>query len=191
MSYQKNEASSEIIPKKPKRNKYAFMCAILASMASILLGYGINTFLFYFPFFFSFIAETHDLTFGFFSTDVGVMSGAAIFIKEDFGISDVKEEVLIGVINLYALIGAAAAGRTSDWIGRRYTMVLAGVIFFVGAILMGFATNYGFLMFGRFVAGVGVGYALMISPVYTAEVSPASSRGFLTSFPEVRTKFST
>lgn len=129
------------------------------------------------------------LILGFFSTDVGVMSGAAIFIKEDFKISYVKEEVMIGVINLYALIGAAAAGRTSDWIGRRYTMVLAGVIFFVGAILMGFATNYAFLMFGRFIAGLGVGYALMISPVYTAEVSPASSRGFLTSFPEVRTKF--
>jgi predicted MFS family arabinose efflux permease len=62
---------------------------------------------------------------------------------------------------------------------------MAGAIFFLGSILMGFATNYAFLMVGRFVAGVGVGYALMIAPVYTAEVSPASSRGFLTSFPEV------
>lgn len=126
------------------------------------------------------------LVWGFSQTDVGVMSGAAIFIKRDFGISYVQQEVMTGVINLYSLIGAAAAGRTSDWIGRRYTMVLAGIIFFVGAILMGFATNYAFLMFGRFIAGLGVGYALMISPVYTAEVSPASSRGFLTSFPEVR-----
>lgn len=50
---------------------------------------------------------------------------------------------------------------------------------------MGFSPNYSFLMFGRFVAGIGIGYALMIAPVYTAEVSPASSRGFLTSFPEV------
>lgn len=50
---------------------------------------------------------------------------------------------------------------------------------------MGFATNYSFLMVGRSVAGIGVGYALMIAPVYTAEVSAASSRGFLTSFPEV------
>lgn len=125
------------------------------------------------------------LIWGFSQTDVGVMSGAAIFIKRDFGISYVQQEVMTGVINLYSLIGAAAAGRTSDWIGRRYTMVLAGIIFFIGAILMGFATNYAFLMFGRFIAGLGVGYALMISPVYTAEVSPASSRGFLTSFPEV------
>ncbi|OWM83802.1 hypothetical protein CDL15_Pgr004233 [Punica granatum] len=143
-------------PKKPKRNKFAMACAILASMTSILLGY-----------------------------DIGVMSGAVIFIRKDIKMTYVKEEVLMGILDVYSLVGSAAAGRTSDWIGRRYTIVLAGAIFFVGALLMGFATNYAFLMFGRFVAGVGVGYALMIAPVYTAEVSPASARGFLTSFPEV------
>ncbi|KAK7404449.1 hypothetical protein VNO78_05351 [Psophocarpus tetragonolobus] len=143
-------------PKKPKRNKYAFACAMLASMTSILLGY-----------------------------DIGVMSGAAKYIKRDLKVSDVQIEVLVGIINLYSLIGSCLAGRTSDWIGRRYTIVFAGVIFFVGALLMGFSPNYAFLMFGRFVAGIGIGYALMIAPVYTAEVSPASSRGFLTSFPEV------
>ncbi|XP_057456375.1 polyol transporter 5-like [Lotus japonicus] len=142
--------------KKPKRNKYAFACAMLASMTSILLGY-----------------------------DIGVMSGAAIYIKRDLKVSDVKIEILLGIINLYSLIGSGLAGRTSDWIGRRYTIVFAGAIFFVGALLMGFSPNYWFLMFGRFIAGIGIGYALMIAPVYTAEVSPASSRGFLTSFPEV------
>ncbi|KDP46229.1 hypothetical protein JCGZ_10069 [Jatropha curcas] len=134
----------------------ALGCAVLASMTSILLGY-----------------------------DIGVMSGAAIYIKDDLKISDLQVEVLVGTLNIYSLVGSAAAGRTSDWIGRRYTIVVAGAIFFVGALLMGFATTYAFLMVGRFVAGIGVGYALMIAPVYTAEVSPASSRGFLTSFPEV------
>uniref|UniRef100_M1AVD1 Mannitol transporter n=1 Tax=Solanum tuberosum TaxID=4113 RepID=M1AVD1_SOLTU len=113
------------------------------------------------------------------------MSGAVIYIKEDLKISDVQIEILVGTINIYSLVGAAIAGRTSDWIGRRYTIILASLIFFVGAILMGFAPNYWFLMFGRFVAGIGVGYALMIAPVYTAEVAPASCRGFFTSFPEV------
>ncbi|THG22251.1 hypothetical protein TEA_022563 [Camellia sinensis var. sinensis] len=132
-------------PQKPKRNKYAFACAILASMTSILLGY-----------------------------------------------------VLMGIINLHSLLGSAAAigrtsdwgsaaaiGRTSDWVGRQYTIVIAAAIFFAGAILMGFATNYAFLIVGHFVTGIGVGYALLIAPVCTAEVSPAASRGFLTSFPEV------
>ncbi|KAH7850598.1 hypothetical protein Vadar_000305 [Vaccinium darrowii] len=153
---QKLSPDFDHLPQKPKRNKYAFGCAILASMTSILLGY-----------------------------DVGVMSGAGPLIKDDLKISDVQLEIIMGIINIYSLLGSAAAGRTSDWVGRRYTIVIAAAIFFIGALLMGFATNYAFLMVGRFVAGLGVGYALLIAPVYTAELSPASSRGFLTSFPEV------
>ncbi|PIN22137.1 hypothetical protein CDL12_05163 [Handroanthus impetiginosus] len=149
-------------PRKPKRNKYALACCFLASLTSILLGY-----------------------------DIGVMSGAIIYIQKDLHITDVQKEVVMGILSVYSLLGSAAAGRTSDWIGRRYTIVFAGAIFFAGALLMGFATNYAFLMVGRFVAGIGVGYALMIAPVYTAEVSPASSRGFLTSFPEVFINFGT
>lgn len=153
-----SDVPSEMAGSVPKRRttKFAFACAMLASMTSILLGY-----------------------------DIGVMSGASLFIKDDLKISDTEVEVLLGILNLYALIGSFAAGRTSDWLGRRLTIVLAGAIFFVGALMMGLAPNYPFLMAGRFVAGIGVGYALMIAPVYTAEVSPASSRGFLTSFPEV------
>ncbi|KAK1679230.1 hypothetical protein QYE76_040078 [Lolium multiflorum] len=147
-------------PKKTGNVKFAFACAILASMTSILLGY-----------------------------DIGVMSGASLYIQEDLKITDTQVEVLLGILNVYSLIGSFAAGRTSDWIGRRFTIVFAAVIFFAGALIMGFSVNFAMLMFGRFVAGIGVGYALMIAPVYTAEVSPASSRGFLTSFPEVFINF--
>ena len=122
-------------------------------------------------------------------TDIGVMSGAAIYIKRDLKISDVEVEILAGIINLYSPIGSFIAGRTSDWIGRRYTIVLAAVIFFAGAILMGFSPNYAFLMFGRFVAGIGIGFAFLIAPVYISEISPTSSRGCLTSLPEVRSTF--
>ncbi|KAM1343557.1 hypothetical protein PS2_007678 [Malus domestica] len=69
---------------------------------------------------------------------------------------------------------------------RRHTIVISGVIFFIGAILMGLSTNYTFLMCDHFVAGIGVCYALTIAPVYSAEVSSASSRSFLTSFPDRR-----
>lgn len=147
-------------PDKAKTKTFALGCAMLASMTSILLGY-----------------------------DIGVMSGASIYIQKDLKITDVQLEILVGILNLYCLFGSAAAGRTSDLIGRRYTIVLAAAIFFVGAVLMGTSVNYAHLMVGRFVAGIGVGYALMVAPVYTAEVSPASSRGFLTSFPEVFINF--
>ena len=117
------------------------------------------------------------------------MSGAQLFMKEDLKITDTQIEILAGVINIYSLFGSLAAGFTSDWLGRRYTMVLAAAIFFTGALLMGLAPDYALLMVGRFVAGIGVGFALMIAPVYTAEVAPTSARGFLTSFPEVFNNF--
>ncbi|KAG8367413.1 hypothetical protein BUALT_Bualt16G0069300 [Buddleja alternifolia] len=142
--------------KKPPFNNYALACALLASTNSILLGY-----------------------------DIGVMSGAALFIKENLKISSVQEEILVGSLNVFSLIGSLASGKTSDWIGRRYTIVLAAATFFIGALLMGFAPSYPFLIAGRIIAGIGVGYSLMIAPVYTAELSPTATRGFLTSLPEV------
>lgn len=156
----KEQEAMDIDKSKPKnkipRNKFVIACAVLASTNSILFGY-----------------------------DVGVMSGAVIFIKKDLKIDDVKEEVLIGSLNIISLVGAALAGRTSDAIGRRWTMALASFIFLIGALVMAVSPSFAWLMIGRSVAGIGVGYALLIAPVYTAEVAPAASRGALTCFPEI------
>ncbi|XVE87280.1 hypothetical protein DITRI_Ditri18aG0104300 [Diplodiscus trichospermus] len=141
-------------------NKYACACALIASIISIIFGY-----------------------------DTGVMSGAMIFIKEDLKINDVQVEVLAGILNICALVGSLGAGRTSDYIGRRYTITLASMIFLLGSVLMGYAPSYAILMTGRCIAGVGVGFALMIAPVYSAEISSPSTRGFLTSLPELCISF--
>lgn len=140
----------------PRMNKYACACAVIASMVSIIFGY-----------------------------DTGVMSGAMIFIKEDLKINDTQLEVLAGILNLCALVGSLCAGRTSDYVGRRYTIVISSVIFMLGSILMGYGPNFAVLMVGRCTAGFGVGFALTIAPVYSAEISSASSRGFLSSLPEL------
>ncbi|WOL17813.1 putative polyol transporter 6 isoform X1 [Canna indica] len=138
------------------KNKYAFACSIVASFISILMGY-----------------------------DTGVMSGAMLFIQEDLKVSDTQIQVLAGILNLCALVGSLTAGRVSDLIGRRYTIVVGAVIFFIGSLFMGLGLNFAMLIAGRCIAGVGVGYALMIAPVYSAEISSPSSRGFLSSLPEI------
>ncbi|XP_042509180.1 probable polyol transporter 6 [Macadamia integrifolia] len=141
---------------KAKLNKYALACAIVASLINTIFGY-----------------------------DTGVISGANIFIKEDLKLKDTQIEVLAGTLNLCALVGSALSGRTSDMIGRRYTIVVASVIFMVGAVLMGFSPNFAILMTGRCIAGVGVGFSLMIAPVYSTEISSSSHRGALSSLPEL------
>ncbi|KAL3747494.1 hypothetical protein ACJRO7_016305 [Eucalyptus globulus] len=85
-------------------------------------------------------------------------------------------EILVGSLNVVSLVGSLASGRTSDWIGRRYMIVPAASTFLIGAHLMGLGPSSMFLMAGRVVAGIGVGYALMIAPVYTTEISPAMTR---------------
>ncbi|KAF9614294.1 hypothetical protein IFM89_017274 [Coptis chinensis] len=146
----------QIASRRGRLNRFTLAVALLASTTSILLGY-----------------------------DIGVMSGAALYIKEYFKLTSIQQEILIGSLNVCSLIGSLASGKTSDWIGRRYTIILAAITFLIGALLMGLAPSFGFLMAGRVVAGIGVGYSLMIAPVYTAEISPAATRGLLGSFPEV------
>ncbi|XP_010531022.1 PREDICTED: probable polyol transporter 6 [Tarenaya hassleriana] len=139
-----------------KLNKYALACCIVASIVSIIFGY-----------------------------DTGVMSGAMVFIEEDLKTNDVQIEILTGILNLCALVGSLLAGRTSDIIGRRYTIVLASILFMIGSILMGWGPNYPVLLTGRCTAGIGVGFALMVAPVYSAEIATASHRGLLASLPHL------
>lgn len=113
------------------------------------------------------------------------MSGAIIFIQEDLKISEVQEEVLIGCLSILSLFGSLAGGKTSDVIGRKWTMGIAAVVFQTGAVVMTFAHSFEVLIIGRFLAGVGIGLGVMIAPVYIAEISPSINRGALTSFPEI------
>ncbi|OMO84351.1 Sugar/inositol transporter [Corchorus olitorius] len=137
-------------------NRYALACSIVASVITIIFGY-----------------------------DTGVMSGAMVFIEEELKINDGQVEVLAGILNICALFGSLIAGRTSDYIGRRYTIVLASIIFLVGSVLMGYGPNYGILLAGRCTAGIGVGFALTVAPVYSSEIASAKTRGFLASLPEL------
>ncbi|GLU09865.1 hypothetical protein SLE2022_267030 [Rubroshorea leprosula] len=157
----KQHKSTEVVTSVRRRtphrlNKYVLAAAVLASTNSILLGY-----------------------------DIGVMSGAVLYIRDNLKISSTQVEILVGCLNVCSLIGSLASGKTSDCIGRRYTIVLAAATFLIGALLMGLAPSFSFLMAGRVVAGIGVGYSLMIGPVYTTELSSAMTRGFLSSLPEV------
>lgn len=117
------------------------------------------------------------------------MSGAVLFIEEDLKIKKLQVEFLVGSLNIVSLVGAAIAGRLSDAVGRKWTMAVAAVIFFLGAAVAGMAPSFAVLMLGRVITGIGVGFGLMIAPVYTAEVSPANTRGALVSLQEIFINF--
>lgn len=119
------------------------------------------------------------------SADVGVMSGAILFIQEDLKISQVQQEVLVGILSIISLFGSLAGGKTSDTLGRKWTIALAVIVFQSGAAIMALAPSFVILMTGRLLAGIGIGFGVMIAPVYIAEISPSVARGSLTSLPEI------
>ncbi|XP_057425504.1 probable polyol transporter 3 [Lotus japonicus] len=118
---------------------------------------------------------------------MAVMTGVLLFIKEDLQLSDLQVQFSVGLLHMSALPACMTAGRIADYIGRRYTIILTAIIFLVGSVLMGYGPSYPILMIGLSISGIGLGFSLIVAPVYCAEISPPSHRGFLTSFLEVST----
>ncbi len=112
-----------------------------------------------------------------FGYDTGVISGAILFIKKDFDLSPFLEGAVVAVLLLGALVGAATAGPLNDRIGRRRLLLIAAVIFTVGALGAAVAPDTGVLIAFRFILGLAVGTAALTVPLYLAEIAPPESRG--------------
>jgi sugar porter (SP) family MFS transporter len=117
-----------------------------------------------------------------FGYDTGVISGALLFIRQDFApLSPFMEGIIVSTLLVGAVVGALSGGPLSDRFGRRPTALLAAVIFGLGALAVAFAPSVAFIVFGRFLLGLGVGLASMVVPLYIAEIAPAARRGALVS----------
>lgn len=80
-----------------------------------------------------------------------------------------------------AIVGAAFGGWINDKYGRKVSILLADIVFFIGAVVMAASVAPWMIILGRISVGLGVGMASMTSPLYISEVSPARIRGALVS----------
>ncbi|XP_057419502.1 probable inositol transporter 2 [Lotus japonicus] len=129
----------------------------------------------------AFSAGIGGLLFGY---DTGVISGALLYIRDDFKEVDRKtwlQEAIVSMAIAGAIIGASVGGWMSDRFGRKATILYADVLFFAGAVIMAAAPNPSVLVVGRVFVGLGVGMASMTSPLYISEASPTKVRGALVS----------
>lgn len=116
--------------------------------------------------------------------NLGVISGALLYIREDFDEVDKKtwlQETIVSMAVAGAIIGAAIGGWMNDALGRKKSILIADVVFFVGSIVMGVAPVPWVIIIGRIIVGLGVGMASMTAPLYISEVSPHRIRGALVS----------
>ena len=112
-----------------------------------------------------------------FGFDTGIISGALLFIREDFDLSAFQQGLAVSVLLLGAVIGALGSGRISDRHGRRPLLAGLGAAFFIGVVAVTFAPAYWLLLLGRFVMGLAVGGVSATVPTYLGEMAPAQIRG--------------
>jgi len=122
----------------------------------------------------SFISALGGYLFGF---DFAVITGALPFLRTVFGLSAWWEGFLTGSLALGCIVGTLIAGNIADRLGRKPGLMFAAIIFALSSLGMAFADTLTVFVAFRFMAGIGVGMASMLSPLYIAEISPASVRG--------------
>ena len=109
---------------------------------------------------FSTAAALGGLLFGF---DTGVISGAIHFIKIEFNLNAYQEGFAVSNLMVACVIGALLAGPIADWIGRKKVLILCAVLFTVSAILSALPRSFTELVIARFIGGMGVGMASVVS----------------------------
>ena len=114
--------------------------------------------------------------------DASVISGVVGFIENEFSLTKIQLGWSVASLTLTATLAMMVAGPLSDRLGRRPVLKIAAVLFAVSAVASAVAPNFISLVIARMLGGFGVGAALIIAPMYIAEIAPAALRGRMVSF---------
>jgi len=120
-----------------------------------------------------------------FGYDSAVINGAVTAIGAHYHTDAGTLGFAVASALLGAAVGALAAGKLADSVGRRWAMRVAAVLFLISAVGTGLAGSLAMLIVFRVIGGVGVGVASVIAPAYIAEIAPARIRGRLGSLQQL------
>lgn len=127
-------------------------------------------------FFWSLTSALAGFLFGF---DTVVISGAEKTIQSLWGLSPELHGIAMGSALYGTVAGSLIGGWPTDRFGRKATLLWIGVLYFVGAVGSGVATNLSLFIAARFIGGLGIGISTVAAPLYISEIAPPKQRGRL------------
>jgi sugar porter (SP) family MFS transporter len=119
-------------------------------------------------------AALGGLLFGF---DIAIITGAGPFLTEHFHLNDLSLGWAFSSLLFGCAIGSTVAGRLTDFYGRKKILLFVAALFAVTSLGTGAAPTFALFIMARFLGGLAVGGASILSPLYVAEISPPSLRG--------------
>jgi len=132
------------------------------------------------------VAALGGLLFGF---DTAVISGTTAALEREYDLSKAGLGFTVASALIGTVLGAILAARPADVYGRKQALIGIAVLYFVSAVGSGLAWDWFSLLFFRFIGGIGVGAASVVSPMYIAEISPAPVRGRLVALTQFNVVF--
>lgn len=117
-----------------------------------------------------------------FGYDTAVISGAVGSLTQYFSLTPLQTGWAISSALVGCLIGALVSDFLSTRFGRKNSMILASLLFFLSAIGTALPETFSVFIYFRIMGGVGVGLASMVVPMYIAEIAPANKRGQLVAY---------
>lgn len=106
-----------------------------------------------------------------------IIAGAILFITTVFSLTPFQEGLAVSMFLFSASVSSFFAGNLANYLGRKKSLMLASLLFFIGAMISTAAVNYELLLIGRFLTGLGAGITTVVAPIYLAEIAPTSKRG--------------
>jgi len=111
--------------------------------------------------------------------DASVISGVVGFVESEFRLTEIQLGWAVASLTLTATLAMMTCGPLADRYGRRPVLMAAALLFALSALVSAIAPNYISLVAARMLGGFGVGIALIVAPMYIAEIAPAAMRGRL------------
>lgn len=109
--------------------------------------------------------------------DIGVISGALLFMKHSLNLTNTEVSSIVAAVLSGGAVATLVTGYLADRFGRRRMISIAAAIFIIGVVLLVFSNSFGMLLTARLIQGIGVGIITIIIPLYLAETAPTTIRG--------------
>ena len=114
-----------------------------------------------------------------FGFDTVVISGAEKTIQSLWGLSPGLHGIAMASALYGTVVGALVGGWPADRFGRKATLLWIGILYLVGAVGSGLATNVSLFIAARVIGGLGIGISTVVAPMYISEIAPPKYRGRL------------
>ncbi|CAN9308601.1 unnamed protein product [Alternaria alternata] len=124
-------------------------------------------------------AGVSGLLFGY---DTGVISSTLISINTDLSsrpLTTLDKSLITSCTSFFALLASPLTGILADTYGRKTVILVADILFILGALLQAWTSTVGGMIAGRSIVGAAVGSASFVVPLYISELSPSPFRGRL------------